>query len=163
MDDQALTVVCGKPSKKNAATTTRFVLPFAYQLSPINHVMAADVKEELYYSQLSTNTNDDQEEGFHKRRSYFTKETCKVLFERAEWYRIAEKSNSQTCTRGWDDTQWNSGVSLQLSENRKISASLLSPTIILFESNTGQTRETKNDGITNLQTGFLILDLFFHD
>ena len=132
-----LPLICGDP-RKEPASSTRFVLPFAYQLVPIDgyevlHYGPAEIADQIW------------------RERYLTEETEDVLFRRAGWFALRS---------GTEDWRWEGNT---LFHNRMaIPVCMAPPLLILFEysvhTNQVQWGQTARD---MLQIGFLVIELFF--
>ncbi|MGH8556640.1 MAG: hypothetical protein ACRESZ_04095 [Methylococcales bacterium] len=135
-----------------AATFTRFVLPFAYRIVP------SDLKKphpDLYYE-----VNSQRNLSFIKRRKYFTHETSLTLYDRAIWLDMSEN---------WKQSPWGKeAVTVKLYKGTEYRLGMLPPRVILFESGRAKTvaalasSNSASFGEANLlHTGFLCVDLYF--
>ncbi len=125
-----------------AATYTRFALPFAFQLQA-----APDISEpaDLYYA-----LNDKEDISYIKRRKYFTRETSDTLYERGEWLSICNN---------WKNTSWGKAEITVSLRNKDFQIGMLPPQLVLFE-----VPEIKHQQEANiLQTGVLYVDLYFSE
>ena len=131
-------LICGDP-KKEPASSTRFVLPFAYQLVPIDgykgalHYGPAEIVDRIW------------------RERYLTEETEDVLFRRAGWF---------TLRSGTEDWHWKGHMLFH--DETAIPVYTSSPFLVLFEhsvhTHQAQWEQAARD---MLQTGFLVIELFF--
>ena len=146
MDSSCLALKIGNPSDSDKATFTRFTLPFAYNLKTTPSVTADDKKtagDELFF-ELDPATDLS----FIKRRKYFSREAALVLYNRASWF---------TLCSNWDKTAWGGdGVDIKLRGN-SFRIKMLPPKLALFEAGD----LVDSDSSSLLQTGFLMLDVYF--
>ena len=123
-----MNIVTGNPSDKSA-TSTRFVLPFAYELNgkkPENSL--------LEWKEIQPTTLED----VFWRKQYFTSEVATVLFEKAKWFKL--KNNEKDFDCGFEIK--NGDKQLQIKMNP--------PQLVLFQ------KESKSKF---LNTGFLIVEI----
>lgn len=138
-----LDLIIGKPNlgaDEKIATFTRFVLPFAFQLQPIEH---EPNQADLFYT-----LNDKTDLSFIKRRKYFTRETSDALYEQSQWLSICE---------AWSQTSWGKAEVTVNLRDKPFKIGMLPPQIVLFE--TPEIKERQKENI--LQTGFLYVDVYF--
>ncbi len=150
-------LICGNPEEKVAVSTgkpassTRFVFPFSYTLE-----LSQVEKGELVFIE---NRGDD--EIWQARKRYFTHETSEILFSNTKWFQIEPKT--------WESSTWRKGDPVYLyptfspdqaeKKERKVQISMLPPQLVLFEYQEKKKGEADQDG--RLQSGFLLLDIFF--
>lgn len=126
-------LIPGNPQQQ-PATSTRFVLPFAYRLG-----ISENPPDAPYFCELADNPN------LKWRKQYLTTETAKVLFERARWFGL--QNLPQEYAR----------LTLGLRKG-PVEVALNPPRLVLFE----YPKEPDFHGDI-LRTGFLLLDLYFPD
>ena len=135
-------IVCGDPRLK-PATSTRFVLPFAYALGDSRSYQA----DSMVYRRV----RDDPNLAWRVR--YLTDETSEVLFRRAKWFEVP-------------DDLWN-GISTSFRTRFADSSVLLievaPPTIVLFEFAHSQAPAKGKLKSDLLQIGLLIVETYFSD
>ncbi len=155
-----LELVCRNPQdedEKNPATFSRFVMPFAFHVEKI-----APSVNRLHFRE-----NDPTDPDLLSRKKYFTNETGKVLFQHAKWLEINMRPQGKLDGVGgdrkkvncWQDTPWHRGVTLYGRCNEIITR-MLPPRLVLFEWRNIQDR-TRNKQADILQSGFLLVDLYF--
>lgn len=135
----------GNPYGEEPASYTRFVMPFAYQLSELKDGVGEPITS---YRRIGGEGLRELE-GERDRRLYHTKETSKSLFDHASWWRLYE-GEAETATRQYD---------AKFYDGRTLRLSVPAPQIVLFEyrePNDG--RLVKKDV---LGTGFLFVDVYF--
>ena len=151
-EPESLQLVCGDP-EVSPATFSRFVLPFAYSLGK---TMPHNGPPHIYYT-LSEPTS----ETFAGRRKYFTRETARVLFDRARWAKVQNWENAWTK---------DNGITFSVKNSRTVDVKMAAPNLILFEwpdLNTILTSGNPEPGGKTqerheiLQIGFLFVDLYF--
>ncbi len=146
----SLDLVCGDPQNE-PATFSRFVFPFAYTLQTVTED-ASVRKDDFRYEVENLEKGAAEQESLQERRDYFTFETQQVLFDRARWLRMNAEA--------WKDCNWGQPV-LYPCRDKTIEVCMKPPRLVLFEcewpgKNAGQERKD-----TLLQTGFLLVELFF--
>ena len=117
------------------ASYTRFVLPFRYHLE--------NLPEEAVYDAVYL-PHDVPHRMWRER--YLTVETADALFHRGRWLRLE--------TNG----PWEWQVDLSFSSEKKIAVAMARPWLVLFEWPKNPNLQTEN---SLLQTGFLLVDLYF--
>lgn len=127
-----LELITGNPSDDRPASFSKFVLPFAYQLEPIEYKKAP----EQYYEELK--------EDVKWRRRYFTHETANALYDRARRFRLKGVNRDQR-------------FKFNFSGDEEIEAFVSLPEIVLFEC----PKDFVNLEKDILQTGFLVVELHF--
>jgi len=138
-----------RPSELSPATFTRFVLPFAYKIDDTN---IGEETPDLFYT-----VNPMENLSFTKRRKYLTRETSGMLYNTAYWLDMCP---------GWEETPWGKGEVIATLRSQKFLIGMLPPRIVLFEAKAEFDSEQKKRGPllqtpSVLQTGFLLLDLYF--
>ncbi|MBK8809438.1 MAG: hypothetical protein IPN69_01720 [Acidobacteria bacterium] len=125
----------GLPNRTGGASYSRFVLPFAYDLT-----VSTDKESEFVFNELK-----DKDEDLDARKKYLTSETDAVIFTRAKWFRLEDESGSPF------------SPSFVLNHRRKkLKLRVENVRLVLFES-----RAKYGAPWDLLQNGFLILDLYF--
>lgn len=119
------------------ASFTRFVLPFAYELTGNSQENTL-----LKWTEISSTKE------IFWRKQYFTSEVSKVLFEKAKWYQL--KNNSEI----GKDFQLSFQIKNEANEAKVIQINLDSPQLVLFQ------KESKSEF---LNTGFLIVEIYFDE
>jgi hypothetical protein len=134
-----LELICGDPENvEKGASYTRFIIPFAYRLRERGK---EETKPPHSYQDV-TNLSD-----LCWRKKYLTCETGKVLFETAQWFKLEpSKENSFP-------------IEIEFNLDRKISAVVTAPQLILFEF--PKDGKAEDEGWDILQVGFLILEIHF--
>jgi len=127
------------PPGKKPASSTRFVLPFAYRLGPLADHAAVDLDAPVF-AELANADNPN----LKRRKQYLTKETAKVLFERAHWFVLNKLPDGLA------------KLALVLQDGRSVEAALNPPLVILFEC---PNQPCSDHDV--LRTGFLVLELYF--
>lgn len=133
----------------NIATFSRFVLPFAYQITADNWSHTKD----LFYE-----VHPQKNISFIKRRKYFTGDTALTLYDRALWLDMSDE---------WSQTTWGKAEVEISIRNRNFKIGMLKPRIILFEAANQEkmnrlaalSKNKEKDNI--LHTGFLMTDIYF--
>ncbi len=153
----ALKILTGNPAKKKAASSTRFVFPFFYELQEYDGEVPPSSLEEkkedkkkdfLFFKENEENKED---KGWEARRNYFTSEVEKVLFSSTKWLRI----------ENWSESSWKEGILLYLN-GKEVRIAMQPPQLVLFECPKHPKQKREEDQYDNvLQTGFLLLDLYF--
>jgi hypothetical protein len=146
---ESIILETGRPDKNNASAFSRFVLPFRWQANPVPGRQA--VKGSLRFKSLESPPH------YAIRKKYFTHETAKVLFERAQWLELADGTGSSqdgAFVRQWKDSAWACDVPLTLPDGSTITIAMDRPRMVLFE----WALESES---AVLKTGFLIVDLYF--
>lgn len=113
---------------------SRFVLPFAWKKEEDSPGDPGDSK--TYYAPV-------EKQAFKERYTYFTRETGRVLFERARWLELRYSGDAP-----WDEKQ-----AVHLTKGKTIIARMGCPRMVLFECDCRQSS-------TLLQTGFLLVDIY---
>ncbi len=135
-----LNLKCGNlETIENAASFSRFVFPFAYRLEK-----TVQQPQNLFYQ-----IKQDNESSHRRRKKYFLNETALILFERAEWFEIAESE--------WQRTPWETKTIKVTLKTGDFQIKMLPPTLVLFEFSHSQSSNKSNI----LQTGFLYVDVYF--
>ncbi len=119
---------------KDQSAFSRFVLPFAWEKQQDSPGNPGDSKP--YYAPV-------EKQAFKQRYTYFTRETGRVLFERARWLEL----------RYSGDAPWNEKQTVHLTKGKPIIARMDCPRLVLFECDCQSTS-------TLLQTGFLLVDIY---
>ncbi len=138
-----LAVCVGNPENK-PASYTRFVLPFAYRLT----------KAELYEGEFHYRRNDFEKDGEKERwgvkwrKQYLTGETSRALFERAGWFILEKKADSKEA-----------GGKFRMNF-ASFDIEIAAPRLILFEQASAASNRNP-EGEDLLQTGFLVVEIFF--
>lgn len=136
-------IVSGNPFGNSGmpASYSKFIFPFAYSLSDeVNNA-----KNLLWKPSEQEKLEQEAE-----RRKYFTCETEKVLFDNAKWCELKKK----------DGSPFHLIFEASLHDGtRKIR--LNPPKLVLFEYSTPTKTSNKEKHL--LQTGFLIIELFFEE
>ena len=131
-----------------AATFSRFVLPFAYN---IDKSSAPAERQKLFYEPKPLDNLS-----FIKRRKYFSRETALTLYERSLWLDMSDT---------WQDTPWGREEVRVTLRGRQFRIGMLPPRIVLFEAATGQAENRlallRREKPQALHTGFLLVDLYF--
>lgn len=143
MDTSPFKIIIGNPAVM-PASYSRFVLPFAYNLEKIND----EEKNQFHYV-----PENDPDKIWRER--YLTEETADVLFYRAKWFTMKGK-----------DEKWNQIFDMTICENdcqkKTVKVCMSPPSIVLFECPSNHDKkERENRNI--LQTGFLIVELYFSE
>lgn len=145
----ALTICVGNPQEK-PASYTRFVLPFAYKLTK-----AEPCDSEFCYRKNNFENKDVADRWGKKwREQYLTRETSKALFERAGWFILEKKKDSKEA----------GGKFLMnfTSTSNSFDIEIAAPRLILFESISDASTQSRTEEDL-LQTGFLVVEVFFDD
>lgn len=148
-----LHIVCGDPAREKAASYTRFVLPFSYSVN-LNVALPGEQKAQKH-EYVDLNTIDDNStinatpvlEDAKWRKRYLTTETAQILFHRAKWLQMKNWSSEQA-------------IKETVLRGETIKIQMAPPRIVLFhwpKTNSKSARIQDNP----LQTGFLIIELFF--
>lgn len=152
-----LELECGNPQEK-PATFSRFVFPFAYSPKDTEKSKAESAKEKstLHYVDCSVpELSKSKDHLVESRKDYFTYETAEVLFESAKWLEMEK--------RGWEGASWKN-VTLYC-RGKEINVAMLPPRLVLFEWPFKKNRKCSQVSKASeiLRTGFLMVDLYFHD
>lgn len=141
LSPSAVSVAAGDPERARASYT-RFVLPFAYALTPTSQpadptaycpLAEADLPDAVF------------------RHNYLTPETADVLFRRARWFRLAGAGAGGT-------------MEVVYRDKTESSVTLLSPRLVLFEAEGvlgSREHQVTDSEMAILRTGFLLLDVCF--
>jgi len=159
-------ITCGNPLT-GPASFTRFVLPFAYGLEECTASEYSSWFELIDIDEMTDNCDDNEFLGaWLWRRLYFTPETGRVLYDRAARFQLVARGEKDTPIPRFIGpfdlpVQLRDGVVV-----KTVRAHLLPPRLILFDArSTGRSSEgglsLKQDSPDPLQTGFLVLDLWF--
>jgi hypothetical protein len=150
-EDFSLNLVVGDPNRDTASTYTRFILPFVYNLTPVK---PTDHQEPAHiYNVLTANDQPTESgarlEGASDRRSYLTKETSTILFDKSIWLEADSwgswQEHKETIVRG-----------------RQLTLGMSRPRIVLFHRTDGANKIQVSSS-NPLQTGFLILEIYYPD
>ena len=160
-----LDIKCGNPNGNEPASYSRFVLPFAYTLTPAKE----DRRSALSYVPITA----DEERKW--RENYLTKETADVLFKRARWLKL--QNNSITNVTSWE---WK--YPMVFRDEHILDVCMSAPMLVLFECPESMSHpivhispfvspnaQSVNEGRRKhkagepdlLRTGFLIVELYF--
>ncbi len=135
-------LIAGNPTT-GPATSTRFVLPFAYEPEPWE---AGDDRPGGLYYELQ---NFKDKGSWRWREDYFTPETADVLYRHARWAKLGGSASLGTFTVP--------GL------NGPLTVAVAPAQLVLFEWPDRGSREDDRTGTEVLQIGLLILELFFPD
>ncbi|MEW6127213.1 MAG: hypothetical protein AB1757_09255 [Acidobacteriota bacterium] len=137
----------GDPKGKNAASYTRFVMPFAYT------VERTDVgNEEVVWEEIKEEDPND----LKWRKQYLTQETAKVLFENAKWFELKSKVNDKFVSYKKDI-----GITFKMLDSTIRQIAINAPKLILFECNLPDSKGLAAN--SPMRTGFLVIEINFQD
>lgn len=134
-------LIGGDPAAK-PATSTRFILPFAY--APESWGSNSPVSD-LHYAM----EEGDGADAWRWRHDYFTPETADVLYRHARWARLvgADALADFTIPHGGEP----------------VAVRIARPKLVLFEWPPSDATSARGVDTSVLQTGFLIVEAFFPD
>ncbi len=152
-------IIPGDPEKiAGGATSSFFILPFRYKITPINIKNPPDI----FYREVETHHNNKQ---WTERKRYFSRETSCVLFERTRRFQITDpeawKNSSDSHIhpktiefKATPDKKYGSAAEPETIYKVKIEP----PEVILFEYS--ENNATESD---IFQTGLLVVKTWFSD
>jgi hypothetical protein len=169
-------------ARNQPATFTRIVLPFPYRLQGINdatpgagvsglHFVEAAADDWLHGALVPKGDCISPED--RQRRDYFTRETAKVLFERAKWFVLRGKAEQQGPDGNPQPVDLSNpgepdGFKFHSPTKRAVKVRMRPPALVLFEVEWPEYRQQERPGRQAsqpendpLQVGFIILELFF--
>jgi hypothetical protein len=148
-EEDRLCLVVGDPNGNQAASYTRFLLPFVCNLT--QDKSETSPKSTFTYCALAADEKKTESssslDGARDRRSYLTKETSSILFDKAIWLKADP----------WDQCLMRKKTFVR---GRPINIGMSPPRLVLFH----QTRVKGKIEVRSsnpLQTGFLIIELFY--
>ncbi len=127
----------GSHLKEKPASFTRFVLPFAYHLKESQENVQDPVYERIEIPDRIW------------REKYLTEETARVLFHRAQWFTLKPKEKDE----------WKK-IELKFRDGMLVPVCTAPPSLVLFEWPMTLTGNVSVN-LDLLQTGFLLVDLYF--
>lgn len=167
-----------------AASFSRFVLPFRYHLQGGDKAIISRVKSQnksCFFERANVNDWLHSPEGQIQdtsgfldcsRSRYLAPETTEVLYHRAQWFILRTKPDNQqnACFRTFNIPSWrrqpsSSGEKGSKSRPKSIKVCMRPPALVLFESPLREDEIEPDEAAKKeedlLHVGFLVVELFF--